>query len=130
MLKQTPNSKGYPCVTLSDGWHRATVPVCKLVKHTFTGPSRGRQIRHLDDNKLNSAHSNLKYGDRAGRQNWRDRKRNRGTKGNERKEIVEIEGELPGSVRLSHPVSDSFGTFGKAANITEIGNSAFKKTGT
>ena len=71
ILKQTPNSKGYPCVTLSGGGHRVTVPVYKLIKQADTGPSRGRQVRHLDDDKLNSAPRNLKYGDRTGKQTGR-----------------------------------------------------------
>jgi NUMOD4 motif-containing protein/HNH endonuclease len=66
----------YPQVTLSDSWRTRRVAVHKLVKLAFTGPPRGRQVRHLNDNPQDCRLANLKYGDRKGKQNWKDRKRN------------------------------------------------------
>jgi NUMOD4 motif/HNH endonuclease len=72
----------YPQVTLSDGWRTRRVAVHKLVKLAFTGPSRGRQVRHLDDNPQNCHLSNLKYGTR--KQNEQDKKRNQGKREREK----------------------------------------------
>ena len=102
----------YPQVTLSDGWRTRRVAVHKLVKLTFTGPSRGRQVRHLNDDPQDCRLVNLKYGTR--KDNEKDRKRNRERKRRERerrrgkekkRETDEIGRELPGHPKLSHPVS-------------------------
>lgn len=93
----------YPQVTLSDGWRTRRVAVHKLVKLAFTGPSRGRQVRHLDDNPQNCHLSNLKYGTQ--KQNEQDKKRNKRKREEEKKRIgmgkqVEIAGasRVPGFV--------------------------------
>lgn len=84
ILKQTPSgAKKYLHVTLSDGWRTKRVAVHQLVKRVHTGPSRGRQVRHLDDDKTNNHLSNLKYGTQ--KQNEQDKKRNRGKREREEK---------------------------------------------
>lgn len=79
-LKATPNGEGYLMVTLSDGWRRRRVAVHKLVKLTFTGPPRGRQVRHRNDDQQDNRLSNLVYGTR--KQNEQDKRRNRKRKEN------------------------------------------------
>ena len=63
MLKQVPDGKGYPLVTLhKDGKPRA-VNVYHLVTDAFLGPCPpGLERRHLDGDKLNSRLSNLVFG--------------------------------------------------------------------
>jgi hypothetical protein len=51
ILSPSPNRRGYLHVTLSDGWRTRRAAVHKLVKLAFTGPSRGRQVRHLNDDR-------------------------------------------------------------------------------
>jgi NUMOD4 motif/HNH endonuclease len=71
-----PSRERYPSVTLRDGWRRRRVRVHRLVKLVHTGPPRGRQVRHLDDDKQNTRLKNLKYGTQ--KDNERDKKRNQG----------------------------------------------------
>jgi hypothetical protein len=81
--------------------------VHKLVKLVFTGPSRGRQVRHLDDDPQNCALSNLRYGTR--KDNERDKRKNREKR--RKKEEEKTRGnrkqfrQVPGSRGLSRPVS-------------------------
>ena len=72
----------YPQVTLSDGWRTRRVAVHKLVKLVFTGPSRGRQVRHLNDDPQDCRLSNLKYGTQ--KDNERDKRRNQGQREREK----------------------------------------------
>jgi NUMOD4 motif len=67
---------GRTAVTLRDGWRSKKVRVHRLVKLVHTGPSRGRQVRHLDDDRQHSALANLKYGTQ--KDNERDKRRNQG----------------------------------------------------
>jgi len=71
-----PTGSRYPSVTLRDGWRSKKVRVHRLVKLVHTGPSRGRQVRHLDDDRQHSALANLKY--ETQKDNERDKRRNQG----------------------------------------------------
>jgi NUMOD4 motif/HNH endonuclease len=75
LLRQRRDRKGYWCVSLVIAGERKTLRVHLLVKVAHTGPPRGRQVRHKDDDKDNNRLSNLKYG--TARQNAQDRERNR-----------------------------------------------------
>jgi NUMOD4 motif len=76
------DAKGYLCVTLRDGFRVRRVRVHRLVKRVWTGPPRGRQVRHVDDDKNDVRLSKLKYGNQ--KDNERDKKRNQGQREREK----------------------------------------------
>jgi hypothetical protein len=82
LLTPWRDGKGYLCVTLRDGFRVRRVRVHRLVKRVWTGPPRGRQVRHKDDVKDNVTLANLKYGTQ--KQNERDKRRNQGERERER----------------------------------------------
>jgi hypothetical protein len=66
ILRASPNRNGYPQLTLCLDGQRSTPGVHKLVALAFLGPRpEGREVRHLDGNRLNSALVNLTYGTKA-----------------------------------------------------------------
>lgn len=75
LLTPTPDRDGYLRVTLRAADVAWTVPVHLLVKLAFTGPRRGREVRHLNDDPADNRLANLRYGTR--RQNEGDKRRNR-----------------------------------------------------
>ena len=82
LLTPWRDGKGYLCVTLRDGFRVRRVRVYRLVKRVHTGPPRGRQVRHVDDDKDDVRLSRLKYGTQ--KDNERDKKRNQGKRGREK----------------------------------------------
>lgn len=75
VLRQSLAARGYPHVVLSADGRRRTVAVHVLVATAFHGPPpAGMEVRHLDDNKLNPAASNLIWGTRS--ENIQDRRTN------------------------------------------------------
>jgi hypothetical protein len=64
ILSPAPDPKGYLTVGLSDGKHRQTYRVHRLVCETFHGPKPfpEAQVRHLDGNKRNNHADNLRWG--------------------------------------------------------------------
>lgn len=61
--KQTKNSAGYACVSLSANGISRMFNVHSLVMLAFVGPRPdGMEVRHLDGNRLNPHLSNLAYG--------------------------------------------------------------------
>ena len=62
-LKQTVNTQGYSCVSLSRNGKSYMHNVHSLVASAFLGPlPNGQEVRHLDGNRLNNLVDNLKYG--------------------------------------------------------------------
>lgn len=101
ILRQTPNGEGYLMVTLSDGFRRKRVAVHLLVKRTFTGPPRGRQVRHRDDDKANCKLSNLVYGWQRDNERDKQKNRERGRKGKGKKRETDETGRgVPGYFSL------------------------------
>lgn len=78
LLTQYRDGKGYWCVTLVVGGKRKTARVHRLVKLAFTGPPRGRQVRHRRDDKDDNRASTLRYGTQ--KDNERDKRGLRGRK--------------------------------------------------
>lgn len=71
-LHQSLNSDGYQSVRLTFKGLRKRYAVHVLVAHVFIGNRpEGKQLRHLDGNKLNNVVSNLRYG--RAKQNADDR---------------------------------------------------------
>ena len=78
-LKERANTRGYPSVVLQESakqengriWY---AKVSQVVALTFLGPANARQVRHLDDDKMNSNLENLAYGTAA--DNAEDARRN------------------------------------------------------
>lgn len=85
LLSPWPDRDGYLHVRLSAGERRQQMTVHALVKLAFTGPRRGREVRHRNDDPADNRLSNLRYGTR--RQNRADLRRNE-----ERRERGELEG--------------------------------------
>lgn len=62
ILKQSPNSKGYPRVTMSVGGKSISKTVHSLLLEAFVGPRPiGMHSRHIDGQKTNNILSNLTY---------------------------------------------------------------------
>lgn len=62
ILVATPDSRGYPALSLKDetGWH--TKPVHRLVAKAFIdNPYEKRSVNHIDGNKSNNHISNLEW---------------------------------------------------------------------
>lgn len=77
VLSQILKQGRYLCVTLADGEKREQHLVHRLVAAAFLGRKPcGLQVLHTDDDKLNNAASNLRYGTHA--DNMRDRSANGG----------------------------------------------------
>lgn len=64
VLRQRANPRGYAIVDIyPEPWKKTTRRVHQLVMWAFVGPRpEGLHTRHLDDDKMNAALSNLKYG--------------------------------------------------------------------
>lgn len=72
LLAQSPDSDGYPKVTLRDGKRSRTVRVAVLVMLAFRGPCpRGKEVRHRNGTETDSRLSNLSYGTKG--RNERDK---------------------------------------------------------
>jgi hypothetical protein len=70
-LKGSPDSSGYPSVKLKRNGASYAKRIHILMLEAFVGPCpTGMECRHLDDNKLNNALDNLKWGTRS--ENMRD----------------------------------------------------------
>jgi NUMOD4 motif len=87
LLTPWKDGKGYWRVSLSVDGKRRTPRVHRLVKAAFTGPARGRQVRHRRDDKDDLRLVALLYGTQ--RDNERDKRRNRRLKGKEGQEKQE-----------------------------------------
>lgn len=63
LMTQPINSKGYPCVRLSNGQRRTMPPVHRLVALAFHGmPPAGKpEVNHIDGNKQNNGAQNLEW---------------------------------------------------------------------
>ena len=60
IIRQSPASGGYMCVTLCDGHNRKTKSVHRLVAFAFvSGYFPCAQVNHIDENKANNRASNL-----------------------------------------------------------------------
>lgn len=74
ILKSSPDSDGYPLVTISFGGIQYTRPVHRLVLEAFVGPlPEGLQSLHADGVPANCSLMNLSYG--TAQANWKDRER-------------------------------------------------------
>ena len=56
-----PNSRGYPCVTLSRYGRTRTIPVAALVLGAFDSPGRGRRVRYGPGGKADVSLANLAW---------------------------------------------------------------------
>lgn len=94
LLKPAVDRDGYLRVTLRHADVRWNVTVHLLVKLAFTGPRRGREVRHVNDQPTDNRLVNLRYGTR--RQNEQDKRRNKERKGRQEKYGKGVIGEIGG----------------------------------
>jgi hypothetical protein len=95
-LAGTADRDGYLRVTLRAAGFAWTVPVHLLVKLAFTGPRRGREVRHLNDDPADNRLVNLRYGTR--RQNEQDKRRNRSRRDRQGNNRTGVIGEIGNSL--------------------------------
>jgi hypothetical protein len=72
VLAPTPTNAGYHCVRMSrDGEGQRAILLHRVVAEAFMGPRpEGMVVMHVDNDKLNNARANLRYGTQ--KQNTRD----------------------------------------------------------
>ena len=61
ILKPAPNNKGYLHVTLCKNGVSQTKYIHQLVAEHFIGKVEGKEVDHIDNNKLNNRLDNLQY---------------------------------------------------------------------
>lgn len=67
---ETKTQPGYPAVSLGGG-NKNKKTIHSIMAETFLGPSKGRQVRHLNGNSKDNRLENLAY-DETGKQNMQD----------------------------------------------------------